>query len=565
MNAPIEMAQDGYYHPASEGELVELIKWANKKELQLRVRGSGHTFPHRAIFTDRDPGREKRDVNIMLDRYRAVRWIDEENGVVEVEAGCNLGLNPGDPTGTSTLENSLLYQMQSTPTLHKKWAFSDLGGITHQTVAGFLSTGSSGGSLQFSIEENIQKLRLIDGTGEIHEVSRDQNPDLFHAAGVSMGLLGVLSKVTFKCVAPYNIVGTESTTAYADCEIDLFGPGDTTKPSLEKFLRDTEYARLMWWPQPGVDRMVVWKAHRVPDSPDFERDPYREMGEAPDVMEVFAGLLLSILGNLDHLEELPQKIEPIFKHVDADFIAQMQALLDKSGFIPDALTKVLADFIAALMRPTAEGIDDVPGIDLLVKLFKHYKAELVPWILREFVPLDAEQEPRGPQAFQDTWWQGLPMDNGITDEVLPTWFTEIWIPIARTQEVMVALRDHFNRHGLSATGTFSIEIYGARPNAFWMSPSSDGEPVVRVDFFWFGYNAGEPEDFYQPLWDLLAQFNFKLHWGKYLPKDPPPEKRWAKYYAARFKRWNDFLALRAKLDPKNIFLTSYWREHLGLP
>jgi hypothetical protein len=303
MYAPIAMAQDGYYHPSSEDELVTLIKWAHKKELQLRVRGSGHTFPARAIFTDRDPGLETHDINIMLDQYRGIRWIDEESGVVEVDAGCNLGFNPGDPTGTSTLENSLLFQMQRTPTLHKKWALSDLGGISHQTVSGFLSTGSSGGSLKFSIEENIQKLRIIDGKGDIHEVSRDEDPDLFHAAGVSMGLLGVISKVTFKCVAPYNIVGSESTTTYADCEIDIFGPGSDKKPSLEKFLHDTEYTRLMWWPQLGVERMVVWKAHRTPDSPEFKRDPYREMGDAPTVMEVFAGLLLSILGNLDNLEE----------------------------------------------------------------------------------------------------------------------------------------------------------------------------------------------------------------------------------------------------------------------
>jgi hypothetical protein len=243
----------------------------------------------------------------------------------------------------------------------------------------------------------------------------------------------------------------------------------------------------------------------------------------------------------------------------------MQALLKKTGFVPHALTEVLAELIAALMRPTAEGVLDFPGIGLAVSLLKRYKPELVPWILREFVPLDADQEPRGPQTFQDTWWQGLPMDNGIKDELLPTWFTEIWIPISRTQEVMTTLRDYFNRNGLSATGTFSIELYGAKSNPFWMSPSSDGEPVVRVDFFWFGYNAGDPaKEFYQQFWDLLAQFNFKLHWGKYLPGDPLPEKRWAKYFAARFKHWGDFMALRAKLDPKNIFLTSYWREHLGL-
>ncbi|HZF49588.1 MAG TPA: FAD-binding protein [Polyangiaceae bacterium] len=565
MYGPMAMDQDGYYHPSSEEELIELVKWAFQRGLQLRVRGSGHTFPARAIFTDGDPGKQTQDVNLMLDRYRGVRWIDEENGIVEVDAGCNLGINPGDPTKTSTLANSLFYQMQETPTLHKKWALSDLGGITHQTISGFLSTGSSGGSLKYGIEENILKLRIIDGAGEVHEITRDEDPDLFHAAGVSMGLLGVISKVTLRCVEPYNLKGSEATTTYQDCEIDLFGPGNAKKPSLEKFLRDTDYSRLMWWPQRGVERIVVWKAHRIPDSPDFERKPYEELGDAPQTTEVFAGLLLSILGNLDNLHELPQKIQPIFKHIDDEFMAGIPIMLKEMG-VPDILTRSLASFISALMVAVREGqgLIEFPGIHLLAGLLERFKPEILPSILKSFVQLDSEKTPPGPQTFQDTWWQGLPMDNGINDDLMPTWFTEIWLPISKTREVMSELRAYFDKGGLAATGTFSVELYGARENPFWMSPSSDGEAMVRVDFFWFGYNDGDPTSFYDQFWDLLAKYNFKLHWGKYLPKDPAPAKRWAAYFAERYKHWHDFLALRAKLDPKNIFLTSYWREHLGL-
>lgn len=555
MSTPIPMAADGYYHPANESELVSLVKYAAESGCQLRVRGSMHTFPHRAILTDRSPGKTKGELNLMLDRYRAIRWVDEGKRIVEVEAGCNLSINPYDPTGTSTVENGLLYQLQS-----KNWALSDLGGITHQTVSGFLSTGSSGGSLQYGLDENILSLRFIDGTGQIRDVSRDKDPDVFLAAGVSMGLLGVLSRVTFRCIPTFNIEGSESTTGEADCEIDLFGPGSASKPSLERFLRETEYTRIMWWPQTNLKRVVVWKARRIAPAPGFVPKPYEEVGDHPEAAEVLGGLLLSILGNLDDLRHLPAKIEPIFNQLDHSLLE----LLPTLGF-PPAVTEALSSIISALLELGVDGLLEFPGIDLVGHVLKNHLAQILPVVYKPFVPLDAEKTPPGPQQFRDYWWTGLPMDNGIDDKLMPTLFTEIWIPVFKTQAVMTALRDYFDKGGLSATGTYSFELYGTKQSPFWMSPSSDGEPVFRVDVFWFGYNAGDPAvDLYPQFWDLLKPFGFKLHWGKFLPYDPPPQKQWAKYFAQQYRHWNDFMALRAKLDPKNTFLTEYWREHLGL-
>jgi len=39
-------------------------------------------------------------------------------------------------------------------------------------------------------------------------------------------------------------------------------------------------------------------------------------------------------------------------------------------------------------------------------------------------------------------------------------------------------------------------------------------------------------------------------------------ENWAAYYRAQYPRWDDFMALREKRDPKNIFLTDYWSRHL---
>ena len=278
---------DGFRHPASEAELVALVKAAAQEGRQLRVRGSAHS-PSHAIYTDPagdEPNRVERqapppgdNVNVMLDRYRGWRVRDEGRKLVEADAGIHLGADPSDPTGTATLETSLLHGL-----FHDKgWTLSSLGGISHQTVSGFTATGSSGGSVVHSVNDNLWGFRVIDGAGVVHELTRDDpDQDLFEAMAPNMGLLGVVSTITLECVDTFNIVGQEAITTVDGCAVDLFGPGGGERPSLEQFLRDTEYCRVEWWPQRGAERVLVWQASRVVPEPGFTPHPYEEFTDRP--------------------------------------------------------------------------------------------------------------------------------------------------------------------------------------------------------------------------------------------------------------------------------------------
>jgi hypothetical protein len=308
-----------------------------------------------------------------------------------------------------------------------------------------------------------------------------------------------------------------------------------------------------------VNRVVVWKAERMAASAGFVPKPYAEMGDSPETMEVLAALLLSIIGNLNDLSALPKKIAPMFDQIDNTLLTDLEAL-----GLPEDVSNALATIISGLLQIGVDDVLSLPDLDNLARILQLAVPLILPPLYKSFVPLDADKTPAGPQQFQDYAWTGLPMDNVMDDVLMPTLFTEIWVPLSKTQETMTTLRDFFTRDGIFGTGTYSFELYAGKASPFWMS-AAYGEPVFRVDVFWFGYNAGDPAtDFYPRFWELLKGFNFKLHWGKYLPNDPPPDKTWAKYLAQQFPHWNDFLAQRAKLDPKNIFLTSYWREHLGL-
>jgi hypothetical protein len=617
MGQTIKKGLDGYFHPRSEEELLALVREAISASppRRLRVRGSAHSVA-RSIYTDGhcgagDPPNDA--IDVMLDRYRAIGPItpvegDPDHAIVEVEAGCNLGKNPYDPTRTSTWRNSLNYALQQAG-----WALEDLGGISHQTVSGFLSTGSSGGSLMYSIDDDLVGFNLIDGTGKLWVVNRDdadpERRDLFFAAGVSMGLLGVVSKVRLRVRRSFNIKGSQITSPTAGAPVDLFGGGSDGKPGLERFLRETPYTRLMWWPQHGFERVQIWQASRIEPEPGFTPKPYEELGRAPQLTALAGSLFYTIIGNLDDISAVPGKLTDWYAHLDRtlsgdgdvnaccgpapdrthtrkitrqqvlDFLrgaladafagragslqdrAHTRALLDAverkaGGPIQDGIADALTLLIALLL----DGALSAPLAQVLADFLKAEMPYLIKDILDPFVPI-------GTQEFWDTWMCGLPMDNQMDDQLWPTWFTELWIPVEKTAEVMQALKAWYDGGGNAATayqhtGAFSCELYAARKSDFWMSPSY-GADVFRVDVFWFALNGEDMNAFYGPFWEVLKPFGFRPHWGKFLP--PPSSGDWVAHYRQNLPRFDDFLALRAKLDPQQIFVNDYWRANLGIP
>jgi FAD binding domain/D-arabinono-1,4-lactone oxidase len=464
-------AADGLFHPSTEAELVELICLARARGVKLRVRGSGHS-PAPAVLTA-----DARDIHVALDRMTSLSF-DDSRQQVTVQAGCTL--------------KSLFRQLDA-----RGWALPSTAGITHQTVAGFLSTGSSGGSLLPSLGGQVVALRLIDGLGVVHDLRKDEDPNNpFYAAGVSLGLLGVLTAVTFQCVDSFTVVGSETTSAYDDCEVDLFGGGANGKPSLERFLRTREHARLMWFPQPGVERITVWQARRrTPDDGPDVRRPYHVFPLIGGSMRPAQLCLNLLLGTLD-------VINP-----------------------PAPRTRAGRALRAGLERsyPRLAGLFLGPGT----------------------------------QAFRDTWWQGLPMDDEVDNALLPTAFTEMWFRLDKAGDVVRDLAAYYASGGYRATGTFSCEIYCTPRSRFWLSPAVD-QDVVKINLFWFARNRGDPTtEFFPAVWQRLRPHGYRLHWGKLLSGD-------VTYLRQQYPRWDDFMALRERLDPRQVFVSEYWRTHLGI-
>ena len=161
-----------YEEPASEAELVEAVGRARTAGLPLRAVGSGHSFTD-AACTDGHM--------VSLRRMARVLRSDRDSGLVEVEAGIRLR-----ELGPALAERGL--------------AMENLGDVDAQALAGALVTGTHGTGVGFgNLATQVAAMRIVTADGSVVSCSADDDPDLFRAARVGFGALGVVSTVTLRC------------------------------------------------------------------------------------------------------------------------------------------------------------------------------------------------------------------------------------------------------------------------------------------------------------------------------------------------------------------------------
>lgn len=159
--------------PKTEDELATLLKQA---KTPVRPVGAGHSFS--ALVPTEGSILSTRHFNTVsaTDNLRAV-----------VGAGVKLS-QLGEP----------LHQLGQ--------ALPNMPDIDEQTLAGALATATHGTGAQFgALHAYVEALRLVTPRGDILDCSREQNPDVFAAALVSLGALGVVTRYTLRNTAPYKL------------------------------------------------------------------------------------------------------------------------------------------------------------------------------------------------------------------------------------------------------------------------------------------------------------------------------------------------------------------------
>ena len=230
---------------SSKEDVIEAVLKAKREKKVLRVAGSEHSVRD-AIFPEDGVTllltKDLRKVEILkVKREPFKKWL-----YCRIGAGCYLGKDPLDPH--SDRKNSACYQVNQ-----NGFGFPELGGIIQQSVGGFIMTGSAGGSLKHGFADVIQEIEFVDGNGQ--EQIAKPGTDLWSAVGVSMGLFGIITHVTFRLPEMKLIEGKESDHPFDE---SLIGPNKEGKSKLRESLESHEYMRVNWFPQKEVQRVQQW-------------------------------------------------------------------------------------------------------------------------------------------------------------------------------------------------------------------------------------------------------------------------------------------------------------------
>lgn len=197
-------------YPSSQEEIQQLVLKAANDRKKIRVLGTGHSFT--ALC-------QTEDTLVSLDKYQGLITVDTGKMQATVKGGTKLN-HLGD----------LLFK--------EGMAMENLGDIDVQSIAGTISTGTHGTGASFgTISTQVIALQFVNGKGEIISCSETENRELFKAAQVSMGALGIITQITLQCVPLYKL-GVEMKAA----------PLEDVLANLQAHLDDNRNFEFFWLP-----------------------------------------------------------------------------------------------------------------------------------------------------------------------------------------------------------------------------------------------------------------------------------------------------------------------------
>lgn len=216
----VKFKPEGVYYPNTEKEIVGLVKEAAQSGKKIRLMGATHSWS--ALI-------ETEDFLVSLDKCNKVLEVNKEKKQVTVQAGIRLNdLNP------------LLWA--------EGLSLSNLGTIAEQSVAGAITTGTHGSGIKYgNIATQVVGVSLVCANGEVKQINESENARLLPAVKISLGALGVISKVTLQCEDAFYLK-EESYPLRFDEAMDGF----------EEQLNTVEHFKMWWFAHAPKVQMYRW-------------------------------------------------------------------------------------------------------------------------------------------------------------------------------------------------------------------------------------------------------------------------------------------------------------------
>jgi D-arabinono-1,4-lactone oxidase len=207
-----------YLRPQTLAEIQKIVTLARRMRRRLVTVGCGHS-PSDLTCTSA--------WMVNLDDFGRILKVDKEQKTLTVEAGIRL-----HDLNVAAKEHGL--------------TMPSLGSIDIQSIAGAIGTATHGSSIEHG---------LLSANGQAVKCSESQSPDLFRAALVSLGALGIVVEVEYRM------------RDHSDLEwVQTILPIDEVLAQWEKHLWTQDEFVRVWW-LPYTRRAIVWRASPTTQPP----------------------------------------------------------------------------------------------------------------------------------------------------------------------------------------------------------------------------------------------------------------------------------------------------------
>ncbi|MER6063707.1 D-arabinono-1,4-lactone oxidase [Streptomyces sp. NPDC001792] len=410
--------------PASVAELAAAVRRAAEDGLRVKAVGTGHSFTSIAA-TD--------GVLIRPQLLTGIRKIDRESMTVTVEGG----------TPLKRLNAALAREGLS---------LTNMGDIMEQTVSGATSTGTHGtGRESGSIAAQIKGLELVTADGSVLTCSEKENPEIFAAARIGLGALGIVTAITFAVEPVFLLTAREEPM-----------PLDRVLAEFDQLWAENEHFEFYWFPHTGNTNTKRNNRSTGPEQP----------------------------------------------------VGQLAGWFEDE-FLSNGVFQV-AQWVGRAAPATVPAIARISSKALSARTYTD-------------IPYKVFTSPRRVRFVE----------------------MEYAVPRAALAETLRELKSMVERSGLRVS--FPVEVRTAPADDITLSTASGRDSAyVAVHMF-----RGTPyQAYFTAAERIFTAHEGRPHWGKVHTRD-------AEYFARVYPRFDEFTALRDRLDPERLFQNDYLRRVLG--
>ncbi|WP_026929188.1 D-arabinono-1,4-lactone oxidase [Glycomyces tenuis] len=196
--------------PGKVNEIAAAVREAAADGLRVKAVGAGHSFSGIAA---------PEGVLVDMGDMDGVVRVDTETNVVTVEAGMPM------------------WRLNKVLDAHGL-ALENMGDIDRQTVSGAISTGTHGtGDRYRGLAWQVSALQMVLADGAVVRCSPERRPELFAAARIGLGALGIITEVSIQCVPAFQLQAVETPMRL-----------DAVLGGLDELVAENDHFEFYWFP-----------------------------------------------------------------------------------------------------------------------------------------------------------------------------------------------------------------------------------------------------------------------------------------------------------------------------